>query len=231
MSEDSTKNLSAKAQSKLKSFFKDIAVPSKKSSNAIVLPLVAVFIVALVGVVVLAISMSKKEEKSKSKKLNKPASVVESLEEIRAVQQTNAGTSKKVTFKDNNSARDREDPNASFPSLTTTSDNDPEAEFARAFTYENLQDSMLSSAENARGAIKSREAWSRLGQRGDSSAWKSQMDAIKSEITASGKTFKDFVARIFQHEYDHLDGIVFLDRADSKDLITEKEYQKILRKK
>ncbi len=45
------------------------------------------------------------------------------------------------------------------------------------------------------------------------------------------KIFKDFVARIFQHEYDHLDGIVFLDRTDSKDLITEKEYQKILRKK
>lgn len=45
------------------------------------------------------------------------------------------------------------------------------------------------------------------------------------------KTFKDFVARIFQHEYDHLDGIVFLDRTESKDLITEKEYQKILKKK
>ena len=25
----------------------------------------------------------------------------------------------------------------------------------------------------------------------------------------------DFVARIFQHEYDHLDGIVFLDRVES----------------
>ncbi len=45
------------------------------------------------------------------------------------------------------------------------------------------------------------------------------------------KTFKDFSARIFQHEYDHLDGIVFLDKTDPKDLVTEKEYQKILRKK
>ncbi len=36
----------------------------------------------------------------------------------------------------------------------------------------------------------------------------------------------DFVARIFQHEYDHLDGIVFLDRVESKhDLLTEQEYQ------
>jgi peptide deformylase len=37
----------------------------------------------------------------------------------------------------------------------------------------------------------------------------------------------DFVARIFQHEYDHLDGIVFLDRLETiQDLITEQEYQK-----
>lgn len=46
------------------------------------------------------------------------------------------------------------------------------------------------------------------------------------------KDFIDFVARIFQHEYDHLEGIVFLDRIDStKDIITEKEYQKIIKKK
>jgi len=42
------------------------------------------------------------------------------------------------------------------------------------------------------------------------------------------KTFQDFVARIFQHEFDHLDGIVFLDRADSKEYVTEKEYRRIL---
>ena len=37
----------------------------------------------------------------------------------------------------------------------------------------------------------------------------------------------DFVARIFQHEYDHLDGIVFLDRLKStRDIITELEYQR-----
>ena len=34
--------------------------------------------------------------------------------------------------------------------------------------------------------------------------------------------FTDFVARIFQHEYDHLDGIVFLDRVEStQELMTE----------
>ncbi|MGB7443067.1 MAG: peptide deformylase [Coleofasciculaceae cyanobacterium] len=37
----------------------------------------------------------------------------------------------------------------------------------------------------------------------------------------------DFVARIFQHEYDHLEGLVFLDRVESdQDLMTEEEYQK-----
>lgn len=36
----------------------------------------------------------------------------------------------------------------------------------------------------------------------------------------------DFVARIFQHELDHLDGILFVDRVEStEDLITEQEYQ------
>ncbi len=37
----------------------------------------------------------------------------------------------------------------------------------------------------------------------------------------------DFVARIFQHEHDHLDGIVFLDRVEStQELMTEDEYQR-----
>jgi peptide deformylase len=41
------------------------------------------------------------------------------------------------------------------------------------------------------------------------------------------REFVDFVARIFQHEDDHLRGIVFLDRLEStQDVITEKEYQK-----
>jgi peptide deformylase len=48
--------------------------------------------------------------------------------------------------------------------------------------------------------------------------------------TPEGRTvereFVDFVARIFQHEDDHLRGIVFLDRLEStRDLVTEKEYQ------
>ncbi|WP_414585119.1 peptide deformylase [Scytonema sp. PCC 10023] len=56
--------------------------------------------------------------------------------------------------------------------------------------------------------------------------------AIEVEYTdRNGKLQKqeltDFVARIFQHEYDHLDGIVFLDKLESTlDVITEQEYQK-----
>jgi peptide deformylase len=39
----------------------------------------------------------------------------------------------------------------------------------------------------------------------------------------------DFVARIFQHEYDHLEGLVFLDRVENnQDLISEEEYQKLV---
>ena len=56
--------------------------------------------------------------------------------------------------------------------------------------------------------------------------------AIEVEYTdRNGKLqkqeFTDFVARIFQHEYDHLDGIVFLDKLESTlDIMTEKVYQK-----
>lgn len=43
------------------------------------------------------------------------------------------------------------------------------------------------------------------------------------------KEFEGFIARIFQHEYDHLDGIVFIDRCETpKDIITEKEYKKLM---
>ena len=46
-------------------------------------------------------------------------------------------------------------------------------------------------------------------------------DRIQQELTG-------FVARIFQHELDHLDGILFPDRViSSTELITEAEYLKI----
>ena len=42
------------------------------------------------------------------------------------------------------------------------------------------------------------------------------------------KTYRDFVARVLQHEFDHINGIVFLDRTKPTDLATEKEYLKII---
>lgn len=46
------------------------------------------------------------------------------------------------------------------------------------------------------------------------------------------RTFSDFIARIFQHEYDHLEGILFTDRMETnRDLISEKEYFRMLEKK
>lgn len=44
--------------------------------------------------------------------------------------------------------------------------------------------------------------------------------------------FRDFTARIFQHEYDHLKGTVFLDRVESnREIISETEYQKLISSK
>lgn len=52
-------------------------------------------------------------------------------------------------------------------------------------------------------------------------------------MTREGKTdereFVDFVARVFQHELDHLNGTVFTDRLESPlDMVTEKEYMRIV---
>lgn len=62
--------------------------------------------------------------------------------------------------------------------------------------------------------------------------WVSRRQAIEIEYTTREGQLKrqeltGFVARIFQHEFDHLEGLVFLDRVESTlDLITEQEYQK-----
>lgn len=54
-------------------------------------------------------------------------------------------------------------------------------------------------------------------------------------LNANGQLQKqeltNFVARIFQHELDHLDGLVFLDRLDSvQEIITDQEYLKLIQK-
>jgi len=41
------------------------------------------------------------------------------------------------------------------------------------------------------------------------------------------KEFSGFISRVFQHEHDHIDGIVYLDRIqDTKHIVTESEYIK-----
>ena len=41
--------------------------------------------------------------------------------------------------------------------------------------------------------------------------------------------FEGFIARVFQHEYDHLNGLVYLDRVDSnQDIISEAMFLKLI---
>ena len=56
-----------------------------------------------------------------------------------------------------------------------------------------------------------------------------EVEYLTREGVLERKVLTDFVARIFQHELDHLDGIVFLDRLESnEDLYSEEEYQKLI---
>lgn len=46
------------------------------------------------------------------------------------------------------------------------------------------------------------------------------------------KVFQDFLARIFQHEYDHLEGILFTDRLENtREIISNEEYLKLIKAK
>ena len=52
-------------------------------------------------------------------------------------------------------------------------------------------------------------------------------------LTRTGKQreeeYDDFLARVFQHEFDHVQGIMFIDLVESTlDLVTEKEYFRVL---
>jgi peptide deformylase len=41
--------------------------------------------------------------------------------------------------------------------------------------------------------------------------------------------YVDFLARVFQHEFDHVQGVVFIDRVvNTRELVTEKEYLRML---
>ena len=52
-------------------------------------------------------------------------------------------------------------------------------------------------------------------------------EKVKVELVYEG-----FLARIFQHELDHLNGKVFIDRVESTlDIVMEKEFQRMLKEK
>ena len=58
-----------------------------------------------------------------------------------------------------------------------------------------------------------------------------EVEYINVEGQKTVVCYDDFLARIFQHEYDHIEGIVFLDRLETNsDIITENEYQKLFNK-
>jgi peptide deformylase len=53
-------------------------------------------------------------------------------------------------------------------------------------------------------------------------------------LTRAGEVLEEeygeFLARVFQHEFDHVQGMVFVDRLEStRALVTEKEYLRSLR--
>ncbi len=55
---------------------------------------------------------------------------------------------------------------------------------------------------------------------------------INKHGTIEEKDFTGFEARIFQHEYDHLEGLTYLDRLENtRDLATEKEFERIISQK
>jgi len=56
-----------------------------------------------------------------------------------------------------------------------------------------------------------------------------EVEYLNRQGNLQNQILTDFVARIFQHELDHLDGIFFLDRLEStQGLVTEQEYQRLM---
>ncbi len=56
-----------------------------------------------------------------------------------------------------------------------------------------------------------------------------EVSYIGSDGNSMQQRLKGFPARVFQHEYDHLNGLVYLDRVESnRDIISEKEFIKLV---
>lgn len=61
--------------------------------------------------------------------------------------------------------------------------------------------------------------------------FKISVEFLDREGRTKSGSIQGFVSRVFQHEFDHLRGIIHFDRAKSKDIVMEKEYQRIIRGK
>ena len=58
-----------------------------------------------------------------------------------------------------------------------------------------------------------------------------KVDYINAEGEPASQVLDGFIARVFQHECDHLDGFVYLDRVTSnRDIISEGEFAKLMAK-
>ncbi|NTU57875.1 MAG: hypothetical protein HGB00_02990 [Chlorobiaceae bacterium] len=58
------------------------------------------------------------------------------------------------------------------------------------------------------------------------------MNCFNTDGKTQESEYEGFPARVFQHEIDHLQGKLFIDRLESlNDLVTEQEYQRRLLEK
>ena len=85
-----------------------------------------------------------------------------------------------------------EEPNQAFPNMHAT-ENDVEAELAQVYTYDNLQESMLNEAMDVKRNIRSRPAFSRLGDRSNPEGWDAQLREVRQQIRDSGQSLRDFI--------------------------------------
>ena len=89
---------------------------------------------------------------------------------------------------------DEDVPSTAFPQIPVGSEDDEDAQIASAYTYENLQESLLNGGSaNAYNGVKASSAWSRLGNRDSSNIWDTGMAQVKNEILASGQSIEDFI--------------------------------------
>lgn len=165
-------------------------------------PLALLAVVLLVGAVAAAILLGKKSHaanKDESRPI--PEYIPSARTELSIPQINQTADEENVSSEPSYEApedvskgatKDEDIPNTAFPSMEFNVD-DEDAQLAQAFTYDNLQDSMLTSGREAREAMKSRDAWSRFGQRGNPEIWEAQMEEMKKEIDASGQSIEQFM--------------------------------------